>query len=129
MLSRSPGFGRYTHEPRGFYSQLVVGESFEELPPYKAQALSSSPGSHFFEYAGAIDAGNDVKKGPLQLTVAQAEASCTAAATCAGFTFEGSTKDCTAKACKTYLKTVADWAHSNTDADWTSYTKKPRVGK
>lgn len=99
---------RYTHEPRGFYSQLVVGESFEELPP-TAAAIATLFESKYYMYSGAILAGNDVKKSPLQLTIAEAESSCTALAKCEGFTFEGKAKECTTKPCKTYLKSVADW--------------------
>ena len=51
---------RYTHEPRGFYSQLVLGESFEVLPG-SAAGLTMDDGT-------ILPAGNNGELQPWCLT-------------------------------------------------------------
>ena len=75
---------------------------------------------------GFIGAGNDLP-GSGQMTVAQAEAACTANLPCVGFTFESASVDCAGAACNIYLKSVADFTQA---AGWQTYnsTRAP-VGR
>ena len=80
-------------------------------------------------YSGAIASYVGNVAGPLNLTTPQAEAKCSKSTTCAGFTYEGQQTACATTACKTYLKTNADWTASNTDPTWNTYTKYPRAAR
>ena len=89
--------------------------AFPPTPVYTAQV----PG-------GFIGAGNDLP-GSGQMTVAQAEAACTANLQCVGFTFESASVDCGGAACNIYLKSDAAFTQAS---GWQAYnsTRAP-VGR
>lgn len=75
---------------------------------------------------GFIGAGNDLP-GSGVMTVAQAEAACTADLSCVGFTFESASATCGGGACNVYLKSVYSFSPA---AGWVTYnSSRAPVGR
>ena len=75
---------------------------------------------------GFIGAGNDLP-GSGQMTVAQAEAACTANLQCVGFTFQSPDVNCNGAACNIYLKSDATFTRAD---GWQTYnSSRAPVGR
>jgi hypothetical protein len=100
---------------------LRVAVHEQPSPPSPPCGLPTQPPCHYTKIAGYLPAGHDVTPA-ANLTVAQAEARCNAAAACAAVTMEGD--DCADMPCKAYLKTVADEPLGGTSG-WQTLFKHP----
>ena len=92
-------------------------------PPPKPKPCGTQPlpPCTYHVYPGAIVAGNDIEVGTM--TVAQAEAKCSANTACNGITFNSPAENCTSTPCKIYIK---KGSASNSDPSWSTLTKYKR---